>query len=188
AQPTPRWRGAEGVRRPGPPPPPAPASPPAAAPPTSPFSRNEERTRHNAAALDELAARTAKLYYESPAARTRWESLVAAYRQRALAARTDEELRAVLHSMLRERPPYRAAATGRAAISSAHPVATAAGLEILRKGGNVVDAAAAVSFALGVVEPDASGLGGYGQMVVYRTAMSKPQLVEFMSRVPEAAG
>ncbi|PYP68788.1 MAG: hypothetical protein DMD26_00915 [Gemmatimonadetes bacterium] len=155
---------------------------------TSPFSRNEERTGHNAATLDELAARTAKLYYESPAARARWESLVAAYRPRALAARTDDELRAVLHSMLRERPPYRAAATGRAAISSAHPVATAAGLEILRKGGNVVDAAAAVSFALGVVEPDASGLGGYGQMLVYRTSMPKPQLIEFMSRVPEAAG
>ena len=60
-------------------------------------------------------------------------------------------------------------------------------MEILAKGGNVVDAAAAVSFALGVVEPDASGLGGYGQMLVYRSEMTAPALIEFMSRVPEDA-
>ena len=156
---------------------------------TAPFTRDAERARHNAATLDELAARTSKLYYDqTPAARARWDALVASYRPRVLAARTDEELRAVLHAMLRERPPYRASATGRAAISSAHPVATAAGLEVLRKGGNVVDAAAAVSFALGVVEPDASGPGGYGQMLVYRLSMTSPRLIEFMSRVPEAAG
>jgi len=158
---------------------------------TAPFAKPNERARLNTAALDELAARTETLYYSaSPAsgARTRWRSLVSSYRPRAVGAKTDEELRATLHAMLRERPAYRAAATGHAAISSAHPVATAAGLEILRRGGNVVDAAAAVSFALGVVEPDASGPGGYGEMLVYRTSMAAPQLIEFMSRVPEAAG
>ncbi len=101
---------------------------------------------------------------------------------------TDDELKSVLHDLLREHPPYRQAATGRAAVSSAHPVATAAGVEMLAKGGNVVDAAVAVSFALGVVEPDASGPGGYGQMLVYLKGMDKPQLIEFMSRVPEDAG
>ena len=90
--------------------------------------------------------------------------------------------------MLRAHPPYRQAATGRAAVSSAHPVATAAGIEMLAKGGNVVDAAVAVSFALGVVEPDASGPGGYGQMLVYLKGMERPELIEFMSRVPEDAG
>ena len=89
--------------------------------------------------------------------------------------------------MLREHPPYRQSATGRAAVSSAHPVATAAGVEMLAKGGNVVDAAVAVSFALGVVEPDASGPGGYGQMLVYQKGMERPQLIEFMTRVPEDA-
>ena len=73
-------------------------------------------------------------------------------------------------------------------MSSAHPVATAAGVEMLAKGGNVVDAAVAVSFALGVVEPDASGPGGYGQMLVSATGMERPQLIEFMTRVPEDAG
>lgn len=158
---------------------------------SAPFARDDERGRHNVAALEELATRTAKLYYDTPGAagaRARWMSLVAKYRARAVGARTEDELRDVLHALLRERPPYRALATGRAAISSAHPVATAAGLEILRKGGNVVDAAAAVSFALGVVEPDASGPGGYGEMLVYRSGMTSPRLIEFMSRVPEEAG
>ena len=158
---------------------------------SAPFGRGDERTRKNAAVVDELASRTLKLYYSAPdaaPARARWQALVDKYRSRALASRSDDELRDVLHALLRERPPYRASASGRAAVSSAHPVATAAGLEILRKGGNVVDAAAAVSFALGVVEPDASGPGGYGEMLVYRTGMASPRLIEFMSRVPEEAG
>jgi gamma-glutamyltranspeptidase len=150
-----------------------------------------DRGEANANAFDQLWNRTASLYYSTPDAasrRARWEALKTKYRPRALAAKTDEELKTVLHDMLNERPPYRQAATGRAAVSSAHPVATAAGLEMLSKGGNVVDAAVAVSFALGVVEPDASGPGGYGQMLVYQKGMDRPQLIEFMSRVPEDAG
>ncbi len=147
-----------------------------------------DRARHNADAFDQVWNRTATLYYsgaEGAARRAQWEALSAKYRPRAIAAATDDELKTVIHAMLREHPPYRQAATGRAAVSSAHPVATAAGVEMLARGGNVVDAAVAVSFTLGVVEPDASGVGGYGQTLINLAGMDRPQLIEFMTRVPE---
>jgi gamma-glutamyltranspeptidase/glutathione hydrolase len=149
-----------------------------------------DRASRNAEAFDRVWERSARLYFAAADAagrRQQWESLRAKYRPAALAATTDDALELAIHRMVRERPPLRLAATGRAAVSSAHPVSTAAGLEILRAGGNVVDAAVAVSFALGVVEPDASGIGGYGQMVVALTGREKPSLIEFMSRVPEEA-
>ena len=144
----------------------------------------------NAQLFDRVWSRIATLYYSDPedeAARGRWDALRAEYRPRALAASGPAELEEVVHAMLRERPTYEPEVSGRAAVSSAHPLATAAGLEMLRRGGNVVDAAVAVSFALGVVEPDASGVGGYGQMLVYLQGMDEPVAIEFLTRVPQAA-
>ena len=149
-----------------------------------------DRATHNADAFDRVWTRSAQLYFSTAEAAARlalWESVKRKHRPAALLAATEDALQMHIYAMLKERPPLRVSATGRAAVSSAHPVATAAGLEILRAGGNVVDAAVAVSFALGVVEPDASGIGGYGEMVISLASMSKPTLIEFMSRVPEDA-
>jgi gamma-glutamyltranspeptidase len=155
-----------------------------------PLRLSIERSALNAEAFDRVHARVERVYLSSGDAaprRDEWRALAARIRPRAVAARSDAELDDAIWELLRQRPPLRAPATGRAAVSSAHPVATAAGVEMMERGGNVVDAAVAVSFALGVVEPDASGIGGYGQMLVHLTGMTEPTLIEFMTAVPELA-
>ena len=69
-------------------------------------------------------------------------------------------------------------------VSSAHPLATEAGLEILASGGNAFDAAVAVAAALGVVEPMMSGIGGYGATVVYDARAGETRFLEVGSRTP----
>jgi gamma-glutamyltranspeptidase / glutathione hydrolase len=53
-------------------------------------------------------------------------------------------------------------------VSASHPLAVDVGMDVLAAGGNAVDAAVAVSYALSVVEPFGSGVGGGGAMLVYR--------------------
>jgi gamma-glutamyltranspeptidase/glutathione hydrolase len=73
------------------------------------------------------------------------------------------------------------------AISSAHPLATRAGMEVLGAGGNAFDAAVAVSAALAVVEPYSSGLGGGGFWLLHRSRDGFEVVVDGRERAPLAA-
>ena len=76
---------------------------------------------------------------------------------------------------------------GKAAIASAHPLATQAGLEIIERGGNAFDAAVAVSAALSVVEQFSSGLGGGGFWLLHRAEDRFEVVVDGREVAPAAA-
>lgn len=68
-------------------------------------------------------------------------------------------------------------------VASAHPVASQVGVEILKKGGNAIDAAIAVKFALAVVHPSAGNIGG-GGFLVYRDHSGKAYSIDFREKAP----
>lgn len=75
----------------------------------------------------------------------------------------------------------------RGAVASNHPVATAAGMEVLRAGGSAADAAVAVSLTLGVVEPHMSGLGGDGFYHHWSAASGRAQTYAGTGPAPASA-
>lgn len=73
-----------------------------------------------------------------------------------------------------------------AAVVTAHPEASKVGVAIIRRGGNAVDAAIAVQFALAVVYPNAGNIGG-GGFLVYRGKRGDSDALDYREKAPEKA-
>jgi len=74
-----------------------------------------------------------------------------------------------------------------AALATSSPAATRIGLSVLKNGGNAIDAAVAVSFALAVLEPKATGLGGGGFLTYYDAESGGVWTLDFREAAPAAA-
>ena len=72
----------------------------------------------------------------------------------------------------------------RGMVSTANPLATAAGLDVLRAGGNAFDAAVAIAATLNVVEPMNSGVGGYGTILVWDAKAGHARFLNSSGRIP----
>jgi gamma-glutamyltranspeptidase/glutathione hydrolase len=73
-----------------------------------------------------------------------------------------------------------------AMVVTAHPLATQVGVDILNQGGNAIDAAVAVGFALEVVLPDAGNIGG-GGFIVHRNAVGEVHALDYRETAPSGA-
>src|ERR1035438_939668 len=82
--------------------------------------------------------------------------------------------------------PQKKVECSRGAVVSAHPLASKVGLEILKKGGNAVDAAIATQLALAVVYPGAGNIGGGGFMVAH-LSNGKNLAIDFREKAPGKA-
>lgn len=74
----------------------------------------------------------------------------------------------------------------KAAVVTAHPLASEVGVMILKKGGNAIDAAVAIQFALAVVYPNAGNIGGGGFML-YRSSQGQYDALDFREAAPKKA-
>lgn len=79
------------------------------------------------------------------------------------------------------------AASPRGAAATAHPLASEAAARVLREGGNAIDAAVAAAFALAVVEPQSSGIGGGGFALVHLAREGRVVALDFREVAPAGA-
>ncbi|CAN5793799.1 hypothetical protein BH18ACI5_BH18ACI5_12230 [soil metagenome] len=138
-----------------------------------------------AGAFERVFTTLQRLYYRSGPSAEIWVRLHQKYAPEAAAARDEAQLETVIDKLIAEQPLIKPAVrSNTAVVVSGNPLASQAGVLALEKGGNIVDAAIAASFALGVVEPDASGIGGDGMAVLYLKGMKEPVVIDYKDQVP----
>jgi Tol biopolymer transport system component len=126
-----------------------------------------------------------RLYYANGPPASEWLRLRDKHRPAAQNARDEAAVETVIDAMIAEQPLIKEPVeSNHAIVVSGHPLASRAGAMALERGGNIVDAAIAASFALGVVEPDASGIGGDGMAVLFLKGMSEPVVIDYKDQVP----
>lgn len=96
-----------------------------------------------------------------------------------------QSLPAELHGEVQGMPAHWSVQGKGGAVSSANALATEAGIRILARGGNAIDAMLAVQWALAVVEPQSSGLGGGGFLLYYDAATKKVYALDGREEAPE---
>ena len=72
-------------------------------------------------------------------------------------------------------------------VAAKHPLAAEAGLNVLKAGGNAVDAAITTAFSMGVLEPYMNGIGGGGFMVYHEASTGKNYFLDYFMPAPKAA-
>jgi gamma-glutamyltranspeptidase / glutathione hydrolase len=83
--------------------------------------------------------------------------------------------------------PDETTAAGEAMVTTANPYATEAGVAMLEAGGNAIDAAIAAHLVLGLVEPQSSGIGGGGFMLIHHAATGGTAVVDGRETAPAGA-
>src|SRR5512134_2306379 len=84
-------------------------------------------------------------------------------------------------------PSWAGKAARQGVVAVSHPLAAEAGARALERGGNAIDAAAAIQFVLNVVEPQFSGIGGGGFMMIHLASSGETFIVDSRERAPAAA-
>jgi gamma-glutamyltranspeptidase / glutathione hydrolase len=84
-------------------------------------------------------------------------------------------------------PQAASVSSKQAMVTSAHPLASQAGREILKNGGNAVDAAVATTLAISVVEPFSAGIGGGGFLLLHQANEPKIKALDFREKAPAKA-